>query len=217
MIGKLNDSAKGEGEPLITLSEVEKFYGRQRVLNIENFNLYHNDFVVLKGANGAGKSTLLKLLAGVVFPSAGKLQRSTGFKHLHTAFVPQTGGLISHLSVMENIEVMCRMYGRPRDISLLEQWYIQDLDLTEHLHKPIKALSGGFQKIAAIASACAAGPDGLFIDEPFNGLDSRKMDLLATQLATFAAIRGFVVITNHQVVKSVAFSQTISLTNGCRQ
>jgi ABC-type multidrug transport system ATPase subunit len=217
MKNKFRLSTEDSDVSLITFTNIEKRYGKQCVLSIDKFSLHNNDFVVLKGPNGAGKSTFLKLLSGVSLPSSGCLNHSTKYLNLRKAFVPQTGGLLRNLSVMENLEVLCRMYGRSIDTSLFDQWYIQDLDLTEHIHKPINTLSGGFQKIAAISCTLATEPAGLFIDEPFNGVDNKKVDLLANNLMDFAKANAFVVITTHQDVESVTANQIVSLAKGCWQ
>ncbi len=170
--------------PLIGMAKIEKKYGKQRVLRIESLSIHERDFVVITGVNGAGKSTLLRLLAGVSQPSSGKVQYAPGYTDLQVAYVPQAGGLHRHLTILENLDVSCRMRGNSMDASIIEQWYFQKLGLANQIRKPVHELSGGFQKLAAISCALGTKPDGLFLDEPFSGLDEEKSDFLFNHLFT---------------------------------
>ena len=214
MTSELNYHSLDKTVPLIGMVEIEKKYGKQRVLRIKHLGIYKNDFVAITGVYGVGKSTLLRLLAGVSRPSSGKVQYDSEYAGLKIAYVPQAGGLHRHLTILENLDVSCRMVGRSVDESILENWYFQEVGLMKQVHKPIRELSGGFQKLAAISCALGTEPDGLFLDEPFSGLDQEKSDILFEHLAEFRRLCSFVVITTHQATKVDPITQTICLADG---
>ena len=214
MMTELNQPSTDSAAPLIGMTEVEKKYGHQRVLRIESLGIHEKDFVVITGVNGAGKSTLLRLLAGVSRPSSGNVWYDPGYTDLKIAYAPQAGGLHRHLTILENLDACCRMRGKAIDAAILESWYFEEVGLSEQFHKPIHELSGGFQKLATISCALGTEPDGLFLDEPFSGLDDEKSALLFERLADFSHSRAFVVITTHQVAKPELVSRTIGLLNG---
>lgn len=214
MSAELTPDNPSKDNALVQLRNIEKYYNKKRVLTIDSMNLCYNDFIALRGENGAGKSTLLKILAGISIPNAGKRQISPQYNKLNSAYIPQSGGLLRHLSVVENMEVQCNMNNCSFNESLFDKWYIKDLGLSTHLSKSVKNLSGGFQKIAAIACVFATNPDGLFIDEPFSGLDINKARMIAIKLSEFASKHAFVVITHHQDLEPISFTKSISLANG---
>lgn len=196
---------------LIELEQVEKRYGGERVLAVESLALGAGERVLIIGANGSGKSTLLRLLAGVSRPDRGRVRRNLSAATL--AYVPQSGGLYSELSMRENLALRRRLWNRipmPPESA----WYIHDLGLEPLLDKTPTELSGGFQRLAAVAAALHVEPDWLLLDEPFYGLDSERRDRLVAGLRELAGSLGLLVITAPGPGEFPDVTQTLGMESG---
>ncbi len=200
--------------PLIHLCNIEKSYGKQKVLAVEDLQICRRDVITIRGPNGAGKTTLLKILAGVSSLSKGKRILSRDLKKLRLCYVPQFGGFYRNLSLLENLEVWCRLYGLRLQPSVMDEWFFKGLGLTPFIHKPLGELSGGFQKIATIACALSVRADGLFLDEPVSGLDQEKEATFLNMLGVISKSAAFVVATSHSATEIPYDSFEIILNEG---
>lgn len=99
------------GAVLLSLNEVGKRYGRQRVFSGLNLTLRTGEVAAVVGANGCGKSTLLKICAGLIRASAGRVARCR-----RIGYVPQDGGLLGLLTPHEHFELFGAASGVPGPI-----------------------------------------------------------------------------------------------------
>ncbi|MDO5289253.1 MAG: ABC transporter ATP-binding protein [Pseudomonadota bacterium] len=141
-----------------------------------------NDFVTILGPSGCGKSTLLRIVAGLDFPTEGKVtlegQPITG-PGADRGMVFQSYTLFPWLTVEQNI----RFGLRERGASAAEQkersdFFIEKVGLRGFEHHYPKQLSGGMQQRTAIARALASDPKILLLDEPFGALDNQTRVLM---------------------------------------
>ncbi|MGE0424310.1 MAG: ABC-F family ATP-binding cassette domain-containing protein [Reyranellaceae bacterium] len=138
------------------------------------------DRVGLVAGNGAGKTTLLRCLAGVAEPMSGEIVRSRG---LRVGIVEQD---VPATWLDLTLEEVVRR-GLPAATRESESWRV-DLVLDEFdtpqdmRERPMRALSGGWQRLALIARAWVAEPDALLLDEPTNHLDLEKIAMLENWL-----------------------------------
>ncbi|MFC4175314.1 ATP-binding cassette domain-containing protein [Microvirga sp. GCM10011540] len=152
------------------------------------------DRLGLVAGNGAGKSTLLRCLAGLSEPTGGEIVRSRGLK---AALVEQD--MPDDLLDLSLHEAICRaLPPAERD---LQEWRV-DVVLDEFgapadlRERHVRALSGGWQRLALIARAWVTEPDLLLLDEPTNHLDLEKLLLLERWLGDVAD-RVPVVVASH--------------------
>ena len=168
----MKEEANGRRE-LIRLAGVEKRYGSQLVLRIDELTVWQGDRIALVGSNGSGKSTLLRILAGVSPVGEGEARWAPELEGEPLGYVPQSGGLYGELTVQDNLELRRRLYGlTPRDVG--EQPFLRLFGLTPFLQKPFSQLSGGYQRLAVVASALHVDPTWVLLDEPIAGVDSPK-------------------------------------------
>jgi ABC-type multidrug transport system ATPase subunit len=173
---------RGDQPSLISLEKVVKCYGRQRVLDIASLTIQEGDRLMICGVNGSGKSTLLRLLGGIARPQRGTVNRAKVLQSEVMGYVPQSAGLYAELSVHDNFLIRRRLYGR-RDEDPTKAWYVRELGLIPLLNKRFGELSGGFQRLTAIAAALSTEPSWLLFDEPLAGIDSTKREVLLSGLA----------------------------------
>lgn len=134
--------------------------------------------------NGGGKTTLLKCLAGLAEPTTGEIVRSRGMR---VGMVEQE--LTTNLYDLPLAEAIRRALPLAR--REVESWRVEvvldEFETPAELHRrPVKALSGGWQRLALIARAWIAEPDALLLDEPTNYLDLAKIQLLERWIVTNA-------------------------------
>ena len=153
----------------------------QKVQILRSFSLEvgAGQMVGLVGRNGAGKTTLMKTVMGLLPCRSGILEiggtpmQTRGVHErvmLGVGYMPEERGLIGPLSVEENLRLPAWASGA-RDVDARLE---RALNLVPELraHLPVKALSlsGGQQKLAALARALVAGDRLLLLDEPFEGV-----------------------------------------------
>ena len=148
--------------------------------------------VGLVGRNGAGKTTLLRAVMGHLKPSRGRMvfdghDLATLPPHARAAlgigYMPEDRGLVPELTVEENILVPVWVNRSLREADRLALVYRVLPELREMRTRRALLLSGGQQKLVALARALAVGTRLLLLDEPFEGvapvLSKRLADVIA--------------------------------------
>jgi iron(III) transport system ATP-binding protein len=184
-------------QPFLSGSNVSLARGR-RLISVVEFSFDRHDRVAILGENGAGKSTLCLALAGLLPIRSGELRRSPAFRNTPIGFLPQSGGLYPHLSVSDNVAFFRKIYGArevfdPRGLAML--W---ELGLGEVLDVEVRALSGGYVRLAALACVLAVDAKALFLDEPTSGLDDRHRDSVKRVIDRIAGTLDLLVVTGHR-------------------
>jgi ATPase subunit of ABC transporter with duplicated ATPase domains len=177
----------------ISLRDVS-FIAREPLFQHLTLVIDDDDRLGLIAGNGAGKSTLLKCLAGAIEPSSGEIVRSRG---LRVGFVEQdVPGTLIDLPLAE--AVRRALPPLERDVNAWRvDVLLDELETPDDLRdRPIRALSGGWQRLALIARAWVTEPDALLLDEPTNHLDVAKIHLLE-QWINAPARRVPMVIASH--------------------
>ena len=180
-------------EPLFSLQNIHFSYEDAWLLRDVSLALHPGERVGITGDNGCGKSTLLHIGAGLLPPPRGRvlfqgracvspadfarLRRSLGY------LLQNAEDMLFCPTVLEDLAFGPVNYGASdaeageRARALLEQ-----LGLSRLAARNAHNLSGGEQKLAALAAILAPEPDFLFLDEPTNELDKHARALLITIL-----------------------------------
>ena len=208
----MKDGANGRRQ-IIRLTDVEKRYGRQLVLRIEDFIVCQGDRITLVGSNGSGKSTLLRVLAGIAPVGRGEAWWAQELQEEPLGYVPQSGGLYGELTVQQNLELRRRLYGLPpRDVGT--QPFLSQLGLEPFLRKPFSELSGGYQRLAVVASALNVDPTWVLLDEPFAGVDSSKADRFSRALDRLGETLRLLVVTEQSPGTLSSANRVIEVRDG---
>ena len=167
----------------------------QQVLKDVNLEFRKNEFVSILGPSGSGKTTLLNIIGGLDRYDKGDLVingKSTkkfkdrdwdAYRNNCIGFVFQSYNLISHISILANVELSMTLSGvshKERREKALEA--LDKVGLKDHASKKPNQLSGGQMQRVAIARAIVNDPDIILADEPTGALDSKTskqiMDLI---------------------------------------
>ncbi|MEH6409167.1 MAG: ATP-binding cassette domain-containing protein [Hyphomonas sp.] len=210
----LADQPMDGRDALLTLTNAQKRYGSSSIFEIEEFSVFRGDRIELIGANSSGKSTLARVMAGYARLSSGTWSRSP---ELHTApvgFLPQSGGLFRDLTLIQNVVAIARLLGRKGEVNAHSERVLFDLDLTAYLDRKASTLSGGIQRLGAMAALIAARPFGLILDEPFAGLDESKTNAVASLLNDPHYTFEFILLTGHGRRNIFEYGRCIRIESG---
>jgi branched-chain amino acid transport system ATP-binding protein len=167
-------------EALLTVSNVETFYGPIMALRGVSFRVPAGAIVTILGANGAGKTTILKTVSGVMDPQKGTVLLEglpiqgldpDRVARLGLSHVPEGREVFPFLSVRENLRMGA--YNRKdtdgvfRDLEMVNEYFPV---LQARAEQRAGQLSGGEQQMLAIARALMARPKVMLLDEPSLGL-----------------------------------------------
>lgn len=147
--------------------------------------------LIVKGANGSGKTTLLRLLAGILRPSAGEVER-----HAPVAFLGHHAAVKGDLSCRENLEFRRRFAGTSSGMATnraLARVGLAGLGL-----RPARALSAGQKRRLGLAGLLVAPAAVWLLDEPYASLDDDGCSLVDTLLGEQMGRDGSVVLSTHQ-------------------
>lgn len=174
---------------MIEAHNIEKSFGKLKVLKGIDFSAGQAEVVSIMGASGAGKSTLLQILGTLSRPDKGSLtiggidvlkldrDRISEFRNRYIGFVFQFHHLLPEFTSLENVMIPALIGGASeKEAKAKAEALLDDLGLGQRLkHKPSE-LSGGEQQRVAIARALINNPAVLFADEPSGNLDSATKD-----------------------------------------
>ena len=172
------------------------------------------EFVALVGANGSGKSTLLRLLAGLLPPTAGRIE--VGGERLaapdrRIGLVFQEPRLLPWRSVIDNVAFPLELAGWPiarRRGRAREMLDLVGLDGVDEV-RPHR-LSGGMRQRASIARALALEPGILLLDEPFSALDALTRERLNVALQEIWRQTGTsVVLVTHSIAEAIFLADRV--------
>lgn len=160
---------------LVEVNNINKTFGRKKVLDNVSFFIDNNEIVGFVGPNGAGKSTTMKCIASLIFPDQGsvtvsgydvKRQRELALSQM--ASLIESPGLYLDISGRENIKLFASL----RNIKEERIKEIYDFTgLKEDLDRNVNGYSMGMKQRLALGIALLSKPKFLILDEPTNGLD----------------------------------------------
>lgn len=178
----------------LSLDHVDAGYGPFRALFDVSFEIEHGTAVALLGANGAGKTTVARVCSGLVVPSAGHLrfdgldvtgERPHRLARAGIRHAPEGRSVFATLTVEENLLLGLRQaLGRAGAGVALETAYGLFPRLGERRHQLAGSLSGGEQRMLALAAVLVVPPVVLVVDELSLGLAPIVVDEVYRHLAT---------------------------------
>jgi len=199
---------------MLELIDIKKTYHvggvETKALNGINVAFREREFVAILGASGSGKTTCLNIVGGLDRYDSGEMTikgKKTkdfsdkdwdAYRNNSVGFVFQTYNLITHLSIVANVELSLTLSGvsasekRKRALDVLER-----VGLKAHLHKKPNQLSGGQMQRVAIARALVNDPEILLCDEPTGALDTVTSVQILDLIKEIAIDRLVIMVTHN--------------------
>ena len=163
-----------------------------------SFDLKRGDFVILTGRTGAGKTTLLQLLCGLIEPDEGTIDcESRDLSSISSMIFQYPEDCFFNATVKEEIEFGIRRSGRNASRRLEEIVESIGFDLAEFGTRRPLSLSGGEQRLVAIASLIALDREIILLDEPTSGLDEKAVATVRQILNVEKSENKTVVVATH--------------------
>jgi branched-chain amino acid transport system ATP-binding protein len=205
--------ARTDGVNALVFEDVHASYGPYKALNGLSLVVASNETVALLGRNGVGKSTLVRVASGIVPVTSGSLEvlgRAVRRTAAHVlardgvVHLPEGVGLFSGLSIEENLVLRVGGATRAQRRSRLAN-ALDGLGPTLLERRRTKAgqLSGGQQRLVAVAAAIAAEPRLLLCDEPALGLSPAAADEVYGALLTARSPERAMVIVETRLDRAV--------------
>ena len=219
-------SFKGE-ETIVELKNLSVFFNKRQILNNLNLKIKKQEILGMLGPNGVGKSTIFNLITGLKDPSYGeviieginstKLPIDERFTKFKLGLVPQYGGLIHDLTLLDNLKLVSEIHIKENELrkhkisKLITQFEFEAL-----LNIKAKHLSGGQKKKLVIAMALVNDPKILLLDEPFAALDILTIKMLQEIILNLQSTEEIsIVICDHQARDLLnCVDRAIILSNG---
>jgi len=177
---------------LLSASHLTRRFGDRVAVDDVSFELAPGEIFALLGPNGAGKTTTLRMLAGLIAPSSGSVERRGA-----VGFLPETPGLWERLTVRQNLLVYARLHGLPDPPRAIDEG-LAAFGLRDRGGDIAAELSKGLKQRVALAKALVNDPELLFLDEPTLGLDPDVAARVRAHIARLRREQGItIVLTTH--------------------
>jgi heme exporter protein A len=175
------------GGHLLAFEQAACIRGGRLLFEAMDFALGPGDAMTVTGPNGAGKSSLLRLAAGLLRPTAGRVDRA-----VPQSLADDALALDPRLSLAAALGFWARLDGHdPSDA-------MEAMGLAELSSVPARMLSSGQRKRASLARVIASGARLWLLDEPANALDEEGLVLLAGAMAAHRGSGGAILAASHQ-------------------
>jgi branched-chain amino acid transport system ATP-binding protein len=178
---------------MLEVEDLHAFYGPSHVVQGVSFSIGQGEAVALVGRNGVGKTSTLKSLMGMDTRTRGSVRfQGTPLmgmaSHARAArglgYVPEERAVFPQMSVEENIRIGALLHRGADQKGVLDRAYALFPILRERRHQMAGTLSGGQQKMLALARGIALAPRLLLVDEPTEGLMPANVELITNALLT---------------------------------
>jgi branched-chain amino acid transport system ATP-binding protein len=178
---------------MLDVQDLHAFYGPSHVVQGVSFTVAEGEAVALVGRNGVGKTSTLKSLMGMETRTRGSVTLEGASlmgmaSHVRAArglgYVPEERAVFPQMSVEENLRIGALLHRAADQKRVLDRAYDLFPILKERRNQMAGTLSGGQQKMLALARGIALQPKLLLVDEPTEGLMPANVELITHALLT---------------------------------
>ena len=208
---------------VIELVEVSKRYGDTFAVKNVSLTVARGELVAVLGESGAGKTTVLRMINRLIDADSGKVR--VGDQDVRDAdpvqlrrtigYVIQHVGLLPHLSVGDNIAMVPRLLGWPReqiDARVGELLELVGLPAATYRDRYPDELSGGQRQRVGLARALAARPKVVLLDEPLGALDPiTRVTLQRELLRIHRELELTSILVTHDMLEALTLADRVAV------
>ncbi|RKJ63848.1 ABC transporter ATP-binding protein [Butyricicoccus sp. 1XD8-22] len=200
---------------MLNVVELDKNYGKRKILEQVSFQIQRGEVVGLVGENGAGKSTLLTILATITKPTKGAIELNNVeySKKLDDirkmiGYVPQEISVWEEFTVEQNMLFFEKLSWKRHTKEECRQLCL-DMQLSSWKEK-VKDLSGGMKRKLNIAISLLNDPSLILLDEPTVGIDMKSKNEIGKYLVRLAKEQGKIILyTSHDMNEVITFCDRV--------
>ncbi|HWR44954.1 ABC transporter ATP-binding protein [Sporomusa sp.] len=210
---------------MIELIEVTKLYKGQMVPAVDNLSLKveKGETCVFVGSSGCGKSTTLRMINRMIEPSSGTIlidnkavkENDPDKLRMSIGYVIQQIGLLPHRTVAENISIVPRLHGWPKEkikqrVDQLLNLIGLDPEVTRNKYP--SQLSGGQMQRVGVARAMAVDPPIMLMDEPFGAVDPIARNYLQDEFLRLQQVmKKTICFVTHDINEAIKMGDKIAI------
>ncbi|MFX1250871.1 MAG: ABC transporter ATP-binding protein [Promethearchaeota archaeon] len=205
----------------IIMNDVEKKFGDELVIPDMTLEIADKEFLILVGPSGCGKSTMLNLIAGLEYPTGGRIffdDRDVTLinpKDRNIAMVFQSYALYPHMNSYDNMSFGLRL--AKMDPEQIEERVLRAakiLQIEELLDKKPRQMSGGQRQRVALGRAIVRDPSVFLLDEPLSNLDAKlRVEMRAEIIRLQKHLETTLVYVTHDQVEAMSMADRIAIIN----
>jgi ABC-2 type transport system ATP-binding protein len=211
-------------EYAIEIENLKKSFKQLAVLKGVNLTVKPGEVLTLLGPNGAGKTTIIRILSTLLKPDSGKVVVNGYNLKTQSQEIRQSIGLTGqytavdeYLTGFENLEMMGRLYHLSRsEIKQRVPKLLEQFDLIEAAHRPVKTYSGGMRRKLDLAAGLIASPPIVFLDEPTSSLDPRSRLAVWDIIKKLLSEGTTVFLTTQHLEEADTLADRVAVINGGR-
>ena len=205
----------------IIIKNLNKSFGKNKVINNFNIDIKDGEFIVLVGPSGCGKSTLLRMISGLESIDQGEIYLDKNLinnlipSKREIAMVFQSYALYPHMDVFDNMSFGLKMERIPKnEIHKKVNDAAATLKIEDLLERKPKQLSGGQRQRVAIGRAITRSPKVFLFDEPLSNLDAALRSEMRVEISKLhKKMRSNIVYVTHDQVEAMTLADRIVVLN----
>ena len=183
----------------LSASDIACRRGERLLFRALSLELVGGEALQVRGPNGTGKSSLIRILAGLLRPFAGSVDRQGSL-----ALLDERPALDEHLPLGKALAFWTALDSGTAPLERLGLTHLEDV--------PVRYLSTGQRKRAALARLIGQAAPVWLLDEPLNGLDTDAVHLVEALVAEHCAAGGIALVASHQPI-ALPGSRSIDITD----
>ena len=210
------ENGSGNSNNSLTAENLQKTYGRRRVVDNVSLSVEQSEVVGLLGANGAGKTTTFYMMTGLERTEKGKITLNGDNvtklpmylrARLGLGYLPQEPSIFRKLSAEQNILAVLETLklSRAARFARLEE-LLEEFGVTHVRKTRGDSLSGGERRRVEIARCLATNPQFILLDEPFAGIDPIAIDDIREIILYLKKQSIGILITDHNVRETLGIT-----------
>lgn len=195
-------------EPVLSLRNINKSFGKRRIISDLSLDVYPGEVFGFLGPNGAGKTTTIKMIMGFLSIDSGEvIIDGVNIRKNHEKAMSCLGGIVENpemyknLSGRTNLEMYARLHGRLDKARIDEVTSL--VGMSVRINDKVKKYSLGMKQRVGLAQALVHRPKVLILDEPTNGLDPSGIRELRDIFKHLAHEEGVAVIVSSHMLSEM--------------
>tara|TARA_R110002072_G_scaffold33696_17_gene101874 strand:+ start:4835 stop:5575 length:741 start_codon:yes stop_codon:yes gene_type:complete len=201
---------------ILRAENIQKTYGRRKVVKGISLEVQQGEIIGLLGPNGAGKTTSFYMIVGMIQPNGGKIflndEEITSYPMYKRAqkgigYLAQEASVFRKLSVEDNIMSVLQFTGLSKKEQKIKlESLIEEFNIGHVRKNRGDLLSGGERRRTEIARCLASDPNFILLDEPFAGVDPIAVEDIQSIVAHLKDRNIGILITDHDVQATLAIT-----------